>query len=185
MNNRTILILSKLFETIKKQVIKNKNTLTTVEKLQKFSNKHQELANTITHGLGILLSVVALTLLIIWASETQDMWKVISFSVFGTTLVLLYTASTLYHGAKTEKTKKFFEKIDHMAIYLLIAGSYTPFTLVTLRGMWGWSLFGAVWGVALLGIVYKLFFFGKMETFFYNSLCFYGLDGFDSDTTIL
>ena len=139
--------------------------MTTLEKLQKFSNKHQELANTSTHGLGIILSIIALMLLVNWASEAQDMWKLISFSIFGTTLVLLYTASTLYHGAKTAKMKQFFEKIDHMAIYLLIAGSYTPFTLVTLRGAWGWTLFGIIWAIALLGIIYKMFFLGRWKRF--------------------
>lgn len=108
--------------------------------------------NSISHLLGAALALAALVVLVVFASLQGDPWKIVSFSIYGTSLFLLYTLSTLYHSLRGP-AKRIFQKLDHAAIYLLIAGSYTPFTLVTLRGAWGWSLFGAVWGLAILGIV--------------------------------
>ncbi|MEN8170952.1 MAG: hemolysin III family protein [Pseudomonadota bacterium] len=108
--------------------------------------------NTISHLIGALLSLVGLTVLVVLAVQQGDPWKIVSFSIYGATLFLLYSASTLYHSWPGP-AKAILKKVDHIAIYLLIAGSYTPFTLVTLRGPWGWSLFGTVWALAIAGIV--------------------------------
>jgi hemolysin III len=113
----------------------------------------EEIANSISHGIGLLLAIVALCILIISAGGHGDAWYVFSVSVYGATLILLYTASTLYHSIQKQSLKGFLQNLDHSAIYLLIAGTYTPFTLVNLRGPWGWGLFGVVWGLAVLGIV--------------------------------
>ncbi len=111
-----------------------------------------ERMNSITHLIGTILAIAGLVVLVIYAGRQGDPWKIVSFSIYGTALVLLYFFSTLYHSTRGA-TKRILQKMDHSAIYLLIAGSYTPFTLVTLRGPWGWSLFGIVWGLALIGIV--------------------------------
>jgi len=108
--------------------------------------------NSISHLVGATLALAALVVLVVFASLQGDVWKVVSFSIYGTSLFLLYTLSTLYHSLRG-RAKATFQKLDHIAIYLLIAGSYTPFTLVTLRGAWGWSLFSVVWGLAIIGIV--------------------------------
>lgn len=108
--------------------------------------------NSITHLIGAALALVGLVLLVVLAARQGDPWKIVSFSIYGTTLLLLYTSSSLYHSLHG-KAKKVFRKMDHLSIYLLIAGTYTPFTLITLRGAWGWSIFGAVWFLAILGIV--------------------------------
>lgn len=112
--------------------------------------------NSISHLFGASLALVGLVLLIVLSAGTGDPWKIVSFSVYGVTLLLLYTFSTLYHSFRG-KVKKLFRKFDHLSIYLLIAGTYTPFTLITLRGAWGWSIFGVVWGLAVLGIVVDSF----------------------------
>lgn len=125
--------------------------------------KGEEIANAITHGLGTLLAIAALVLLIVFAALYGNAWHVVSFSVFGATLVLLYSASTLYHSLIGPRVKVLFRKFDHMSIYLLIAGTYTPFCLTVLRGWIGWTLFGVVWGCALLGVVLKAFYTGKNE----------------------
>ena len=117
----------------------------------------EEIANSITHGIGILLAIAALCVLTVFAGRYGNVWHVVSVSVYGTTLILLYTASTLYHSIQNHSVKGIFQILDHSAIYLLIAGTYTPFTLVNLRGPWGWWLFGVVWGIAILGIVFQLF----------------------------
>lgn len=113
---------------------------------------HGERFNSISHLVGAALALAALVVLVVFASLQGDPWKIVSFSIYGATLFLLYTFSTLYHSLRG-RAKIIFQKLDHVAIYLLIAGSYTPFTLVTLRGVWGWSLFAIVWGLAILGIV--------------------------------
>lgn len=123
----------------------------------------EEIANSITHGIGAALSIAGLTLLVVLAAIYGDVWRVVSFSIYGSSLVLLYLCSTLYHSIQHPKTKRILRIFDHSAIYLLIAGSYTPFTLVSMRGPWGWSLFGVVWGLALLGIAFKTVFIGKYE----------------------
>ncbi|OGI49837.1 MAG: hemolysin III [Candidatus Muproteobacteria bacterium RIFCSPHIGHO2_02_FULL_65_16] len=111
-----------------------------------------ERLNSITHLLGAALALAGLALLVVPASRQGDPWKIVSFAVYGVSLLLLYTSSTLYHSLRG-RAKRILRRLDHSAIYLLIAGSYTPFALVALRGPWGWSLFGVIWGLALLGII--------------------------------
>jgi hemolysin III len=111
-----------------------------------------ERVNSISHLIGASLATAGLVVLVVHASQKGDPWKIVSFSIYGVTLVALYLFSTLYHSVRGA-SKKVFQKIDHGAIYLLIAGSYTPFTLVTLRGAWGWSIFGIIWGLAIFGII--------------------------------
>ncbi len=118
----------------------------------------EEIANSVTHGVGAALAVAALTVLVTFAGIFGDVWRVVSFSIYGATLVLLYLSSTLYHGLQAPKAKKVFHIFDRTAIYLLIAGSYTPFFLVSLRGSWGWTFFGIIWGLAVIGIVLTVFF---------------------------
>ena len=113
---------------------------------------HGERLNSITHLFGAVAAAAGLVVLVVLAAQQGDAWKLVSFSVYGATLFLLYLFSTLYHSTRGS-AKPILAKLDHAAIYLLIAGSYTPFTLVTLRGAWGWTLFGMIWGLAVLGIV--------------------------------
>jgi len=108
--------------------------------------------NSISHLVGAALALAGMVVLVVFASQQGDPWKIVSFSIYGTSLFLLYTLSTLYHSLRG-RAKDIFRKLDHVAIYLLIAGSYTPLTLVTLRGTWGWSLFGIIWSLAIVGIV--------------------------------
>ena len=115
--------------------------------------------NAYTHLVGALLALAGAVVLIVLGAMKQDVWKIVSFAIYGASLVMLYSASTLYHSTRG-RLKAFFRKLDHTAIYLLIAGSYTPFTLVTLRGPWGWWLFGVIWVLALLGILQE-FWLGK------------------------
>lgn len=116
---------------------------------------HGEKFNSISHLVGAVLAAIGAVLLIVIAARLGNPWKIVSFSIYGAMLLTLYVTSTLYHSARGP-AKDVLRKFDHCAIYLLIAGSYTPFTLVTLRGAWGWSLFGVVWGLALLGIVQEI-----------------------------
>ena len=113
----------------------------------------EEITNSITHGIGIVLAIAALGVLTTFAAIYGNAWHIVSVSIYGTTLILLYTASTLYHSIRNLRVKSILQVLDHSAIYLLIAGTYTPFTLVSLRGPWGWSLFGIIWGFAVLGVV--------------------------------
>jgi hemolysin III len=115
----------------------------------------RERFNTISHLLGAVAACAGLVVLVVLASRQGDAWKIVSFSIYGLTLILVYAFSTLYHGLEG-RAKEIFSKLDHQSIYLLIAGTYTPFTLVTLRGAWGWSIFGTVWGLAVLGIVLEV-----------------------------
>ena len=115
----------------------------------------EEIFNSVTHGIGTLLSIAALVVLIVYASIRGNAWHIVSFSIFGSTMVLLYLASTLYHSFTKEKIKNLFARFDHAAIFLLIAGTYTPFVLTTLRGPLGWTLFGVIWGLAISGIVIR------------------------------
>lgn len=124
---------------------------------------NQEIANSISHGIGAILSIIGLIVLLIISSPKGDIWRIVSFSVYGTTLILLYLSSTIYHGLSNVKLKNIFQILDHSAIYLLIAGSYTPLTLISLRGPWGWTLFGLVWGIAFIGIFMNIFFFNKTQ----------------------
>jgi len=123
----------------------------------------EERFNAITCGVGFSLSIAALVVLIVSASRAGDAWKIVSASIYGTSLTLLFLCSTLYHALSSKKAKDVFEILDHCTIYVLIAGTYTPFTLVTLRGPWGWSLFGAVWALAILGIVFKAIFISRFR----------------------
>ncbi|MBW7863553.1 MAG: hemolysin III family protein [Candidatus Hydrogenedens sp.] len=131
------------------------------------SEKHyslrEEIANALTHGIGALLSLIGLVVMVLLAVWSGDPWKIVSASVFGGSMIALYLASTLYHAVPVPKLKHFFRKLDHSAIYLLIAGTYTPFLLVSMRGAWGWSLFGVLWGVAVVGCAFKAFFVGKWD----------------------
>jgi len=123
----------------------------------------EEIAHTVSHGVGLLLSIAALVLMVVYSSRYGDAWHITSTSIYGVTLILLYAASTLYHGIPTSRAKHVLRKLDHTSIYLLIAGTYTPFTLVSIRGGWGWTLFGMVWGIAVLGVVLELAVKQRME----------------------
>ena len=119
-------------------------------------SKREEIVHAASHGLGFLASVVGLVVLVMAARERGDAWHLVGCSIFGVTLVLLYAASTLYHSCPESSAKRVFQRMDHIAIYLLIAGTYTPFTLVKMRGPWGWTLLALVWSLAGLGIVLEL-----------------------------
>ena len=123
---------------------------------------HGERLNAWTHLVGTMLSISGASVLITLAALMGDPWKIVSVSIFGATLILLYSASTLYHSLRG-RAKTILRKLDHLSIYLLIAGTYTPFTLVGLRGSVGWWLFGAIWALALAGVVFKLFYTGRFK----------------------
>ena len=123
---------------------------------EKSYTRGEEIANSITHGLGALLSIAGLVVLVVFASLRGDAWSVVGVSIFGASLIVLYLASTLYHGFPWPRVKAVFRKLDHAAIYFLIAGTYTPFVLVNLRGPWGWTLFGLAWGLAAAGILFEV-----------------------------
>ena len=132
-------------------------------KLNDRQSLREEIANSVSHGVGLAFGVIALPILVVLACVRGTSWHIVSCSIYGSTLVILYLSSTLYHALQSPKAKKIFKTIDHCSIYLLIAGSYTPFTLVNLRGGWGWSLFGIIWGLAVFGILFKIFHTGKYE----------------------
>src|SRR6185369_1186639 len=115
----------------------------------------EEIANSITHGVGLLLSIAGLSVLVTMAAIRGTSWHIVACSVYGTTLVLLYLSSTLYHAIQAPRAKRVFQILDHSAIYLLIAGTYTPFLLITLRGPLGWTLFNLQWGMAICGVLFK------------------------------
>jgi hemolysin III len=130
----------------------------------------EEIANSVTHGVAALASVAALPILLVVAIARGDPWRIAGSAIFGATLVMLYAASTLYHAIPHPRAKRVFRILDHSAIYLLIAGTYTPFALGALRGPWGWTLFGAVWALAALGITAKAtvgFRFARLSTAVY------------------
>ena len=124
----------------------------------------EEKINAFTHAIGVLLGIVALVLLIIFDTDKTD-WSLFSVIVYGISIIILFTASTLYHSIKNENKKHYFRIIDHISIYLLIAGTYTPVLLISLEQTLGWTLFWVVWGIAVFGVVLKLFFTGKFEVF--------------------
>ena len=133
----------------------------------------EEVANALTHGVGLLASLVALPVLVVTALARGDALLVMGFSVFGATLVALYAASTIYHALPPSRAKQLFRVVDHVAIYLLIAGSYTPFTFGVLRGAWGWTLSGIVWSLAVVGILLKTtvgFRFPRLSTVLYLTM---------------
>lgn len=127
-----------------------------------YSNLEENL-NVWSHFAGLLLSVVALVLLIFRAIELGSIWAIISFPIFGLSMIVLYLASTLYHFSKTPKIRYRLNVLDHAAIYVLIAGSYTPFVLVSLNGTEGYTIFSIVWSIALIGIIFKIFFTGRFN----------------------
>jgi len=130
----------------------------------------EEIANSLTHGLGLALSLAGLVVLIVVATLHGGVLSIVSCSLYGATLVCLYAASTVYHAVWSVRWKRLLRVVDHSCIYLLIAGTYTPFTLVALRGSWGWTLFSVVWALALAGIIFKLWFAGRYpiaSTIFY------------------
>ena len=123
----------------------------------------ERLFNTITHGIGSILSIVALVLMVVYASYNSDAWSIVGVSIFGTTLILLYMSSTLYHAFSNGRVKQIFKTLDQSFIYLLIAGTYTPVLLITLRNTLGWTVFGLVWAMAIGGIIHRIFFFDKLK----------------------
>lgn len=134
----------------------------------------EEIANSITHGIGALLSIAALTMLVILAVTQDDPVRIVSAAIYGSSLILLFLFSTLYHSLPGSRIKKIFQLLDHCAIYLLIAGTYTPVLLISLRGAWGYSLMVAIWSLALFGVFFKVFFgeerFPKISLFTYISM---------------
>jgi len=119
---------------------------------------HEEIVNTITHGLGVLLSLAALATMVTRAGIQSSAWHVVGSAVFGSSLVVLYAASAIYHGLPRGHLKAVMRVVEHACIYVLIAGTYTPFSLTVIRGAWGWTLLGLVWGLALAMIVFKILF---------------------------
>lgn len=117
---------------------------------------HGEKFNSITHLIGAAFAVAATSILITIAIMKGDVWKITGFTIYGCMMVFLYATSTLYHSLKQGPAKDFARKLDHLSIYLMIAGSYTPFTLITLNGIWGWTILGIIWGLAFLGIMQEL-----------------------------
>ncbi|HET7478719.1 MAG TPA: hemolysin III family protein [Rubrobacteraceae bacterium] len=123
----------------------------------------EEVANGVTHGLGLAASVAGAAALVLLTAPGGDAWRIVSSVVYGVTLISLYTASTLYHLSRRPGAKRVLRVLDHCAIFLLIAGTYTPFMLVSLRGGWGWTLLALVWSLAAAGIVFKVFFTGRLD----------------------
>ncbi len=123
----------------------------------------EEIANSITHGIGAALSVAALVLLVVFASQHKDTFRIISFTIYGISLFALYLASTLYHAFTNEKVKHFFRIMDHSCIFILIAGTYTPPTLIAMRGSWGWTLFTIIWAIAVGGMIFETINIGKYK----------------------
>ncbi len=123
----------------------------------------EERANVITHAVGAVLGIAGLSVLVVGASRHGDAWRIVSFSIYGATLVLLYLSSAFYHGARSPRLKRLLRLFDHAAIYLLIAGTYTPFTLVSLRGPLGWTIFGLIWALAVTGILLKMLHFERVH----------------------
>lgn len=128
-----------------------------------YYSRKEELFNVLSHFLGFILSIAATVLLITFAAVYGNVWQIISFSIFGATLITLYLASTLYHAARKKNLRRKLNILDHAAIYLLIAGTYTPYCLVALHGAIGWVLLGVTWGLALIGIILKLFYTGRFN----------------------
>ena len=128
-----------------------------------FYEKKEEKLNVISHGIGLILSIAALVLLVVYASIYGSAWHIVSFSIYGASLIVLYSASTFYHYVQSPKLRHRLNIFDHAAIYVLIAGTYTPFTLVVLKGWVGWTIFGVSWGLAISGVVLKLFCTGRYD----------------------
>lgn len=133
------------------------------EKKITFYEAKEEKFNVISHGIGLILSIVALVLLVVYASIYGSSYHIVSFSIYGASLIVLYSASTLYHYIQSTKIRYRLNIFDHASIYILIAGTYTPFTLVVLKGWVGWAIFGVSWGLAITGVVLKFFYTGKYD----------------------
>jgi hemolysin III len=123
----------------------------------------EEIANSVSHGIGAAFSAAALALLVVFAATRGDAWRVVGLSIFGSTLFILYLVSTLYHAVRGPRAKRLFRVLDHAAIFLLIAGTYTPVLLVFMRGPWGWTLFGLIWAMAIVGVLCKVFLPDRMR----------------------
>ncbi len=158
-----------------KNALNEKNILKKETHPSKFQTMGEEIANSITHGVGIGLSIAALVILVVLASRRGDAWRIVSFSIYGTTLILLYLSSALYHSFVNPKIKNFFRILDHSAIYLLIAGTYTPVTLTLMRGGWGWTLFGLAWAMAIGGIIITALLLDKLKVLLVLSYVVMGL----------
>ena len=146
-----------------------------------YYSRREELLNSVTHGIGALLSLVGLAVLVVMAAAHGDVWRIVSFTIYGCSLILLYLASTLYHSATYLPAKRILRILDHAAIYVLIAGTYTPFLLVTMRGPLGWTLFAVVWGMAIAGIIYKtvaIHRYENLSTVLYVVMGWLGIIGF-------
>jgi len=141
---------------------------------QRFCSAQEELAHSITHGIGVVIGIAVLAVLVFFSSQRKSAWEVVSCAIYGATFILLFLGSTLYHAAQNSRARRALKVVDHSAIYLLIAGTYTPFALVTLRGGLGWMIFGAIWGSALLGIAFKVFFTGRFKAVSLISYLFMG-----------
>lgn len=140
--------------------------------------EREELLNVLTHGAGAVAALAGAAVLIVLAAVRGSVWEVVGISVFATSLVALYSASTLFHAVRDARLKARLKLLDHAAIYLLIAGTYTPFMIVELRGGWGWSLFGVIWGLAVVGTALKLCFLGRfprISTLVYVAMGWLGL----------
>lgn len=127
----------------------------------KQKTKGNEVVNSISHGIGIALSIAATVLLVVKASLYGTAWHIVSFSIFGVGMILLYTSSTLFHGVYNPRLKYKLNKLDHSSIYVLIAATYTPVTFITLRGALGWVIFGIIWALAISGVIFKLWFYSS------------------------
>jgi len=158
-----------------KNSVNEKNILKKETYPGKIQTLGEEIANSITHGIGAGLSIAALVILVVLASRRGDAWRIASFSIYGTTLFLLYLSSTLYHGFVDSKIKNIFRILDHSAIYLLIAGTYTPVTLTLMRSAWGWTLFGLAWAMAIGGIIITTLLLDKLKALLVISYVVMGL----------
>lgn len=123
----------------------------------------EEVANAITHGIGVGIAIAVLVILVVHAARISDTWKVVSFSIYGATMIMMFLSSTLYHSFPQPYLKRFFRILDHSSIFLLIAGTYTPVTIGSMRGGWGWTLFGVIWGLTIIGICLKIFAMSKLK----------------------
>jgi hemolysin III len=158
-----------------KNLKNERNVLKTQTHSLKSQTLGEEIANSITHSIGVGLSIAALVILVVLASRRGDAWRIASFSIYGASLILLYLSSTLYHSFVNPKIKKIFRIIDHSAIYLLIAGTYTPVTLTIMRGAWGWTLFGLAWTMAIGGIIITVLLLDKLKSLLVLSYVAMGL----------
>jgi hemolysin III len=133
------------------------------QKLPHLETVAEETASTLTHAVGGLLAAAGLVTLIVYAAFAHDSRRVVAVSIYGSSLVLMYSASSVYHLVNHPRVKRWLRVVDHVSIYLLIAGTYTPILLISIRGAWGWSMFGVIWGMACAGIVLKLFFIDRFS----------------------